>query len=176
MLPQCLSVFQCVLSFLQKKSSVCFVDWQLGRYGPPVLDLLFFMFTVTDKEFRQQHYHRSLEIYYRSLSRTIAKLGSDAGKLYTFDDLQSQLRTFGDIAVLFAPLLIQICLATAENVSDFDDFAERIDRDQCASIINEYDSETLTAYTIRINDLFTDLDSYGYLESLASRLNKRQTV
>lgn len=150
------------------------MDWQIGRFGPPVLDLLYFIFTVSDKQLRQENYHGLLKTYYRSLSGTIEKLGSDPQKLYTFDDLNAQLKKFGDIAVLFASMGIQVSVANAEHFSDFDDFFDRIDRNQKAQFVNEYDDKTLAEYTIRINDLFTDLDSYGYLESLESRLNSMQ--
>lgn len=161
---------------MQGKSlkSICFLDWQLSRFGPPVLDLLYFIFTVTDKQFRQQHYHSLLEIYHNSLSQTIEKFGSDPEKLYTFDNLQSQLRKFGDFAVLFASMIIQVRVAKDEHFSDLDDFANSIDRDQHVNVIGEYDSKTQAEYTIQINDLFTDLDNYGYLGSLNSRLNKMQ--
>lgn len=150
------------------------MDWQLSRFGPPVLDLLYFIFTVTDKEFRQQHYHSRLETYYNSLSQTIMKLGSDPQKLYTFENLQSQLRRFGDYAVLFASMIIQVRVAKIEHFSDLDNFAECIDRDQNVNIIGEFDDKTQAEYAIQINDLFTDLDNYGYLESLDSRLNKME--
>lgn len=150
------------------------MDWQLSRFGPPVLDLLYFVFTVTDKQFRQQHYQNLLKTYYRSLSQTIQKLGSDAQKLYTFENLQTQLRKFGDYAILFASMIIQVRVAKAAHFSDLDVFAECIDRDQKAHVIGDYDDKTLAEYTIQINDLFTDLDDYGYLESLDSRLNKIQ--
>lgn len=134
---------------------------------------MFFIFTVTDRPYRQQHYHRSLEIYYRSLSETITKLGSDPQKLFTFENLQSKLREFGDYIVLYAPLLIQVCLASG-NIANLDDYSERIDCDQSTSFISELDNQTADEYALRINDLFTDLDSYGYLGNLKLGLNKQQ--
>lgn len=145
------------------------LDWQIGRLGPPVLDLFYFIFTVTDKQFRQQNYQNILETYYNSLSQTIVKFGSNPQKLYTFENLQSQLRKFGAYAVLFASMIIQVRVANATHFTDLDEFAECIDRDENVNIIKGYDDETLAEYTIQINDFFTDLDSYGYLESLKNK-------
>lgn len=46
---------------------VCLVDWQLMRYASPILDVVYYIFCCTTKEFREVHYQESLEIYYNSL-------------------------------------------------------------------------------------------------------------
>lgn len=92
------------------------------------------------------------------------KLGSDPNKLYTFENLQSQLKQFSVYALIFAPMVLQIRVAKPEHFADLDDFTERIERGEDADIMKEFDSETMIKYSTLINDLVTDLVRYGYIQ------------
>lgn len=152
------------LSKASKLESVCFVDFQLSRYGPPVLDLLYNIFGGTDAHFRKQNYEKLLDTYYASLSRTIRLLGSDPDKLYTFENLKSQLRKYSEFALVFGPMLHQLRVAQGCNVTNLDDFAERIERGEDVDLIIDFDGETKSTYATLVNDLVTDLFNYGYIQ------------
>lgn len=143
---------------------MCFLDWQISRYGPPALDLLYHIFSATDGPFRKLNYNKLLKTYYDSLSSTIRKLGSDPDKLYTFESLQSQLRKCGSFALLYGPMILQVRVAKACHFSDLDEFAERIDRGEDADIMKEFDDVTMAEYGTLINDVVSDLVSYGYIQ------------
>lgn len=155
-----------VFVYLQKiePESICLVDWQLSRYCPPVLDLLYNIFSSTDKSFRDQHYEKILQTYYSSLSDTIRKLGSDPDKLYTYENFENQLRKFGRIALLYAPMLIGVLLAGPNDVSNLDEYSELIDKDNNIDLLKPFEGEKQLKYSSLINDLVTDLVNYGYIE------------
>lgn len=138
------------------------MDWQLTHYCPPVLDLHYNIFSSTDKQFRDKHYDQLLQSYYFSLSETIRKLGSDPNELYTFENLQAQLKKYAEFALLCAPVIIQIRIASEKDFGDLDTYAELIDKGEEADLINKFDDATQKLFSTLINDLLTDLvDYYG---------------
>lgn len=140
------------------------VDWQLSRYCPPVLDVLYNIFSATDKQFREQNYDKLLKTYYTSLSDTIRKLGSDPDKLYSWEDFQGQLRKFGEFSLLCGPFIIQLKMAGAEDVRDVDEYIELIDIGKEADLINLVKEESRAEYKRQVNDMVTDLIDYGYIK------------
>lgn len=156
----------CIIFSFQKKqlNAVCFVDWQLTHYSPPVIDVLYNVFSSTDKPFRDLNYEKLLNTYYSSLSQTIRKLGSDPNKVYTFENFQEQLRKYSDYALLLAPMIITIRLAKAKDVANLDDFAECLERGEDADLVHAFDDETQIEFSKQINGLLTDLVEYGYIK------------
>lgn len=152
--------------FPQKNSvqSISLLDWQFTRYCPAVVDLLYHIFSATDKQFRKKHYSQLLKTYYESLSETIRKLGSDPKKLYTYEDLEMQLRKFGEYALLCGPMVIQVKVANAKDVGNLDDYCELVERGEEPDLFNKFDEETEMKYSELINGLFTDLVDYGYVK------------
>jgi hypothetical protein len=49
------------------------LDFQIMRYGSPVLDVVHYIFTSTTKELRDQHYQEFLDVYYDTLSSLIRR-------------------------------------------------------------------------------------------------------
>lgn len=129
-----------------------------------MIDLLYNIFSSTDKPFRDLHYDKLLNTYYLSLSQTIRKLGSDPNKLYTFENLQAQLRKYSDYALLLAPMIITIRLAKAKDVANLDDFAECLERGEHVDLVHDFDDETQIEFTKQINGLITNLVDYGYVK------------
>lgn len=151
---------------LQKNclQSVCILDWQITRYCSPVLDLLYNIFSGTDKKFRDQHFDTCLNTYYTSLSTTIRTLGSDPDKLYTFDNFQMEMKEFGEFALLTGPMIIQIRVANAKDVRDLDDYSDRVENGEEADLLNDFDEETQQMFSDQVNDLVADLLDYGYVK------------
>lgn len=147
----------------QQVDAVSIVDWQIAHYSSPVLDVLYQIFTSTDKPFRDQHYHKLLHAYYASLSENIRKLGSDPNKLYTYENFQDQLRKFGDFVLFGGPGIIQQKLAKEEDVADMDEYAKLIEKGEKAHLIKPFDGQTQLEYSTLINGLVTDLVNYGYV-------------
>jgi len=103
---------------------ICLLDWQLGRYSSPVLDITYFMFSSTDRALREEHYDKLIKIYHNALSNTITKLGSDPEKLFSFNDLLEELKRYGRFGLVLAPVLLQIITSKPDDIPDMDEFAE----------------------------------------------------
>lgn len=127
------------------------------------MDLLYNIFSGTDKELRDEHFDTLLKTYHSSLRKTIQMLGSDPDKLYTFENFQMEMKKFGKFALLTGPMIIQIRVANAKDIRDLDDYSERVEKGEKSDLLNDYDEETQIAYSKQINDLVEDLFKYGYV-------------
>lgn len=149
----------------QDLKSICLVDWQISRYSSPALDLLYNIFGGTDKKFRDRHYEQLLQTYYASLSGIVRKLGSNPDKLFTYKDLQDELKKFAQLAVFCAPMIIQIRVANAKDVRDLDEYSDAIENGEDADLLNEFDENTQAIFSKLINEFISDLFDYGYIKS-----------
>lgn len=116
--------------------------------------------SCTDKPLRDREYTNLLKHYHNSLSNIVRKLGSDPEKLFTFEDLECQLKKFGKMAFVIGPLCLQLTLVNPKDVSNLDDVINR--SDEKVDFITGFDPETQIEYDKRINDLFTDLLAFDY--------------
>lgn len=98
------------------------------------------------------------------MSDTIQKLGSDPEKLFTYDDLQSELRYLGDFALLTGPFIAQIIVANAKDIGNLDDYSERIVNGEMVDLLSKFDDCTQKKYDDIANGIVTDLIDYGYIE------------
>lgn len=136
----------------------------MAHYCSPAVDVLYNIFTSTDKQFRDQHYAKLLDTYYSSLCEMIRKLGSDPQKLYSFSDFQQQLAKLGEYALLYAPIIFSIRLAQAKDVENLDVYAEHLENGDDIDLFREFDEKTQMIYNPLINDAVTDLVDYGYIQ------------
>lgn len=141
------------------------MDWQLTRYCSPAFDLLYNIFSGTDKKLRDEHFDTLLETYYSMLSSTVRKLGSDPEKLFKFDDLHSELRRFGEFALLTGPVLIKVRLADAENMQNIDDYTERVGNGESTDLFEKFEGRLKSIYSEQVNDVISDLFAYGLVRS-----------
>lgn len=143
--------------------AVSLIDWQLSRYCSPVADLLYHIFGNLSKEFRDQHFNTLLRTYHESLSEIVKRLGSDPQKLFTFDDLQSELQKYGDFALLCVPMITQVRLVKSENIAGLDSYAERFQNGEDVQFINDLDDETQAAFNKFVDGSVADLVEYGFV-------------
>ncbi|XP_055695241.1 uncharacterized protein LOC129797028 [Lutzomyia longipalpis] len=80
-------------------SKITLIDWQMSRYASPVLDVVYFIFTCTDKSFRDQHFSACLDTYYNALAELLEKLGGDASEQFPRAVFEEHLRKFGKIGM-----------------------------------------------------------------------------
>ncbi|XP_031616814.1 uncharacterized protein LOC116336810 [Contarinia nasturtii] len=145
-------------------NSVYIIDWQLSHYSPPVIDLLYNIFSGTDRELRTQHYETLLKTYHTSLSETIKKLGSDPDKLYSYDNLTMQMKKYGEYALLYGPWIVALRLAKGKDIMNVDEYIESIARNENVEMIGIFDDETQAEFSRVVNGLLTDLVDYGYVK------------
>lgn len=142
-------------------TDVCFLDWQIGRYASPALDILYHIFSSTRKELRDRSYSELLRIYHTELSDTVRKLGSDPEKLFRFSDLTDELKRHGKFAVAMGVLLVAFVLAKQDEVRDMDEYSERLAKGENVSIFT-VTSKDSDVYIKVVNDLIGDIIAYGY--------------
>lgn len=137
------------------------MDWQFTRYSTPILDLLLIIFSSTDKALRDQHYGDLLEMYYSTFSATIKRLGSDPKKLCSWTDFQGQMKKFGKFALVICPIIIQLRLATPEDVPDLDEVSNGESSE--FDLIKGFNEERQKIFDETINNMLCDLVDLGYL-------------
>lgn len=135
------------------------MDFQAFRYGSPALDLVYYLFAATDKKMRAENYHKIIKIYYEQLSINIRAMGSDPEQLFTFEELQSELKRCGNLAIIISPLQLQAFLTNSEDVVDLDEMSEK---GESFSINQNRDESYKLLYKQKLNDVITDLVDLGY--------------
>jgi hypothetical protein len=64
------------------------IDFQLARYGSPVLDIMFFIYSCTTQDLREQYFDDLLKTYHDNLSQIVKDLGSNPEYLFPFSALE----------------------------------------------------------------------------------------
>lgn len=110
-----------------------------------------------------------LRLYHKSLSNTVKLLGSDPDKLFTFDDLQDELKSYGTLALLLAPIVIQTALADSSDVSNLDDMLKKKSdgEENRLELTKGLNEKAKLEYARRLNEIFEDvIDKLGYYRKL----------
>lgn len=144
---------------------ICLLDWQVIRYASPVIDLLYNIFTSTDQALRDKEYDNLLQLYYKSLSRTIKLLGSNPDELFTFDDLQSELKKYGIYALLMAPMLLQISQADSSDITNLDDMCDKMangELEENTSLVKTLSETSQLEFERRLAGVVEDILKLGY--------------
>ncbi|KAF5275163.1 hypothetical protein FQR65_LT04195 [Abscondita terminalis] len=139
--------------------SVCFLDWQLARYGSPVLDLSQFLFTCTEKSLRDEHYHDLINAYYTSLHDYMQQLGSNPEKWFPMTALNEHLKKYS----LYGLCMAIHVLWTNVNVpkDDFYDTDTTTTQD-VEKVVDHFNKPPIDAYTFRMRDVILDFFNFGY--------------
>lgn len=70
------------------------IDFQLSRFGSPVLDLVYFIYNSTDQILRLKYYDDLLSYYYKILSTHIKGMGSCPEKIYSWDVFMDEVKRY----------------------------------------------------------------------------------
>ncbi|KAF5270853.1 hypothetical protein FQA39_LY08298 [Lamprigera yunnana] len=100
-------------------SDICILDWQQCRLGSPVLDLSYFIFSSTDKKFRDEYYDEMMREYHSSLSNFLIELRSDPKELYPFHVFEEDLRIFSVFGLYMAINILYFVVSDTEEIPDF---------------------------------------------------------
>lgn len=104
---------------------VCLLDFQITRYAPPVLDLLYFVFSCAERDVRDKHLDRLLREYHDTLSDALRRLGCDPDQVYPWETMQTQLRERGRYGLAMAAITVPLFLADSEEIPDLDSQFEK---------------------------------------------------
>lgn len=117
---------------------------------------MFNIFTSTDKKLRDKELDNLLRIYYDSLAKMVKVLGSNPDELFTYENLQEELKECGNIVPLLVPIYTQTAVADTSRLTDFSDNKEEnkeLITGLCESEQQEYDR--------RMNEVFEDIVRLG---------------
>lgn len=141
-------------------SKVCLIDWQLSQFASPALDIATYLFCTLSPKLRNEHFEDFINIYYKSLQSTLNKLGSDARKLFTYDNLQDQLQRYSIYAMYLAPIMIGIMTSNQNIVPDMDEMVRRLEvlaKDPTADVHLSDFFEENDAYRHRMSNMIRDM-------------------
>lgn len=128
------------------------------------MDLLYNLFTSTDKKTRETEFGNLIRTYHEQLSENVRKLGSDPDVLFPFETLKNELKSCGNFAVCVVPMLIQICLVDAKDVVDLNE--AMYEGNEKLDFIQGFSESAQILYDERINDLLEDFTKFGYFHKL----------
>lgn len=154
-------------SFKGVAEDVRILDWQVIRYISPAIDILYNIFTSTDKALREMEYDNLLKVYHDSLSNMVKLLGSNPGELFTLNDLKNELKICGNYALLLTPMLLSISLADSSEISNLDEMCDKIaDGETRHELITGLNENAQLEYAQRLNDAMDDLIKLGYYNKI----------
>lgn len=135
---------------------MCLFDWQLSQFGSPAFDIVYILYTATDKEFRKNHYTQLLNNYLTSLDELLGACDCRQNVI-TMDILKDQLQRFAKHALIDVPLVIEINVANMDTVEEVG-FSPKSNEDESPGA----DARFLKAYRKRLGDVLLDVAEYNY--------------
>lgn len=135
--------------------------------GSPAIDLVYNIFTSTDKSLRDKEYNNLLQLYYNTLAKTVRLLGSNPDELFTFDDLQSELKRFGFYGLLFSPMMIRISQATSSDINNLEDMSDKTaDGESGNGLLSGLSESGQLEFERRFNGVIEDVVKLGYYHKI----------
>lgn len=137
------------------------------RYSSPATDLMYSIFSSTDKATRENEFENLLRIYYKRLATNVRKLGSDPNVLYPYEQLKREVQLCGDFLLVTLPMMIQLSFVEARDAGDVDDAFDVCVRGAVRpDLLVGLTANAQVAYRQRINDCIGDLDDLGCFDEL----------
>lgn len=145
---------------------ISLIDWQISRYGSPVLDLVYFIFICTDHAFRVKHFDELINIYHRTIKEFLYLMKCDIASQFPFTALLRQLKKFGKFGVITSIFLIPSMQSKGDDLLDIDFMAENmqkeIDPAYQAQLMKMVSTQQANSHG-KVRDLILDAIQYGYL-------------
>lgn len=142
------------------------VDWQIIRYVSPATDVVYNLFTSTEKPLRDKEYNNLIKVYYESLSKMVRSLGSDPDKLFTFENLKDELKKCGNYALIMAPMLAGVSQADSSDVSNMEEMLNGAEEKETLDLITGLSDEGQLEYERRLAEVFNDILRLGYYHKI----------
>ncbi|CAH0730070.1 unnamed protein product, partial [Brenthis ino] len=130
---------------------VVLVDYQLIDFGCPIRDLLFFIFSSTDQDFRRLHLNYLKELYFDTLSEFLKYFKIDVEDVYPkkyFDKIYSEWLDFGLLVTVYSAVFL---------------FAPETGLDLRVLTLSEIPTEFDEEVDNRFRGLIDDFLEWGYL-------------
>lgn len=112
---------------------------------------------------RAKEYESLLQIYYESVSKTMKLLGSNPNQLFTFENLETEMKRCGKFVLLLGPLVLELALAESDDVIVSNDAMS--DENKSFAFTNGLNEKSQSMYESRLKDIVEDVIRLGYFES-----------
>lgn len=122
------------------------------------------IFSSTQKQLRDHSYSDLIQFYYKVFSDTVRKLGSNPDKLFSFADLENELKVSGKFILVMGTLVLQYALAHTTDIRNMDEYCEQLasnNNNSAPSLLKNIDDES-DIRVAAINNLVGDIIAYGY--------------
>ncbi|XP_037295290.1 uncharacterized protein LOC119189501 [Manduca sexta] len=128
------------------------IDYQTIRGASPAVDLLYFIFSGTDKKFRDQYYEQLLDHYYKELSLAMKRLALNPDEIYPREDFDFEYNSKLPFGLTLAMTMLPLITVDEEN-------APKVDKDLgLHSFVVNNTSDILRD---RINEVVDDFIRWG---------------
>ncbi|XP_053615057.1 uncharacterized protein LOC128677916 [Plodia interpunctella] len=130
------------------------LDYQTIQAGSGVADLLYFIFSGSDAEFRATHYQKLIDRYYHSLSTTLRRLRLNPDKIYSREDFDYELQQALPYGLIVAVFLLPVVTVESDDAPD-------INADDVWNTLSQ--AKTGRHYPARLNGIIDDYVRWGIL-------------
>lgn len=147
--------------------SVVLIDWQLTQYCSPATDLTYYLCSSTEQPLRTAHFNDILYDYHNSLTNLLERLGGNPDNLFTYEDLQRQLESFGVYGLTLAPILIQLVTVKTDDLPDLSALTENNMKE-----LGYLAKRIPDGFSVRVRDVIRNFVERGYLGQKHDTINK----
>lgn len=100
--------------------AVKMIDFQLARHCSSALDILFFIYSCTTQELRDQHYEDMIQWYYDGVVQMLQQFELDAQRIIPRQVLNDELRHFGKYGVGVAMEAVPLTIMDDADTTDME--------------------------------------------------------
>ncbi|XP_072943014.1 uncharacterized protein [Epargyreus clarus] len=135
------------------KLELVLVDYQMIQRGNPVCDLLFFLISGSDEDFRANHLHQYFNHYYETFSKTLQRLGIDPEEVYTEMDYRSDVKEMLPCGLSLGLMTLPVITVDPENAPKPEDGVD----------LDSFNMEVSDLFRERFNGLVRDYIKFGII-------------
>ncbi|XP_045502108.1 uncharacterized protein LOC123699242 [Colias croceus] len=129
------------------------IDYQTLTRSNPIVDLLYFLFNGSDKEFRAKYLRKAFDHYYNELCACLTRLDLNPEEIYPKEDFEYELKEVLPFGLFISLMLLMLITVEMEHVPKISEKTE----------LKDLYCTPSEAYKIRMNDLLEDCIDMGVL-------------
>ncbi|CAH0730050.1 unnamed protein product, partial [Brenthis ino] len=125
------------------------VDYQMVSFGSPIVDILHFLYTGTDREFRKNHMDNLKDLYHKTMTRHLEMFDLDISKIYPRSVFEKDFKEnllYGLFITLYA---LRLCLTDEPEIM-------KTDTNMTSAKVND-------VYKVRVNETIEEYMEWGIL-------------